>query len=145
MAAKQPCRGTDANPRERECIFPYYYEGRLYTECTLFEEAGFVYPVFRCPTWNITTKIGAVSSFTFLQLTQGYCVDPSTGELDPTLTCFDFLKVAPFSQCKNDCPGGGRPFLTHPCGSPSFRDHRRWGRAGHGRGRVITQLPSSPG
>ena len=56
------CRITPSNlvdtlRGEVECIFPFYYQGKKYDECVLYDELGFVYPVFRCPTYNITTKI----------------------------------------------------------------------------------------
>ena len=120
----RPCRSAltlaSASQGERECIFPFYYQGRLYNECILLEEAGFVYPVFRCPTWHITTKIDGTNSFTFLEPTQGYCFN-AAGELDPSATCLDFLKTPPLTQCKNDCPGGKiSPFIN---GSSSQCEH----------------------
>ena len=57
----QVCRITPSNlvdlfTGEVECIFPFYYKGVKYDRCILFEEDGFVYPIFRCPTKNVTTK-----------------------------------------------------------------------------------------
>ena len=50
-------RGSDLTAKEHPCIFPFYYRGKgPYNQCMLFEEENFVYPVFRCPTRNITTK-----------------------------------------------------------------------------------------
>jgi hypothetical protein len=71
------CRGTisDLTPtfikeREAECIFPFYYLGKLYNECVMFEQVGFVYPVFRCPVWNITTKRDGINNYGGLNLLQ---------------------------------------------------------------------------
>ena len=129
--------GTDLTGREHPCIFPFYYRGKgPYDRCMLFEEEGFVYPVFRCPTRNITTKFPGTNINHFeetLELTKGYCfnidlaiatcdftIDESGGpdcqrELDPSQSCTRDLLVPPFSTCKNDCPGGERPllFLTY--------------------------------
>jgi len=97
---------------EPECIFPFFYRDKLFTKCTLFEEDGFVFPVFRCPTRNVTTKINGTNSFPSLGLTQGICppleqniLDPNP-PLDPNLEdCPSSSRVIPFSQCKNNCPG----------------------------------------
>ena len=101
------CTETISNlgSSEKECIFPFYYEGKKYDGCIMFDQDGFVLPVFRCPVRNITTKIDGISSFEFLDPTHGYCVN-ALGELDPLLECTGFQRVPPFSQCKNDCPGG---------------------------------------
>ena len=59
----EECR---AFSREEElCIFPYYWNGKLYNECTLFEEEEFLLPVFQCPVRNITRKINGVNSFLY--------------------------------------------------------------------------------
>ena len=126
----QPCRETISNlltnRAERECIFPFFYEGKLYTECDPLEELDFVYPVFSCPVRNITTKapwtdpttgqVKMINSFPQLRRSSGYCViDPTEEEaaagqlvtLDPDDDdCFSFQRVPLFSTCKNDCPGG---------------------------------------
>jgi len=108
------CRNTPSNlvelfSGEVECIFPFYYKDKKYDGCILFEEDGFVYPVFRCPTRDITTKIDGINSFEFLPLVDGYCPTDSTDStspLDPSITdCSPFARRAPFSQCKNNCPG----------------------------------------
>jgi len=126
----QPCRETVSNlltnRPERDCIFPFYFRDKLYKECVLFEEDNFVYPVFRCPVRNITTKrpytdpdsgdMMMVNDFGDpIGLTQGICViQPSDEEaaagqlvtLNPADDdCFSFERVPPFSTCKNDCPG----------------------------------------
>merc|ERR1711892_616363 len=49
---------------ERDCIFPFYYNGRKYNECIVFTDGGFVYPVFRCPIYNITRKVNGINNFT---------------------------------------------------------------------------------
>jgi len=117
-------KGTDLSGKEHPCIFPFYYRGKgPYNECTLFEEEDFVYPVFRCPVRNITTKFPGTDINHFeesLELTDGYCFDmeaalaacnsTSPGDcnfrlLNPALECFSAFKFHPFSSCKNDCPG----------------------------------------
>ena len=107
--------------------FPFYFRGKLYKDCVLFEEENFFYPVFRCPVRNITTKISYTDPDTgevmqvndfgdTIGLTQGLCVRQPTDEeaaqgqlvtLNPAdENCFSFLRAPPFSTCKNDCPGG---------------------------------------
>eukprot|EP00092_Neocalanus_flemingeri_P036130 GFUD01039335.1.p1 GENE.GFUD01039335.1~~GFUD01039335.1.p1 ORF type:complete len:617 (-),score=141.95 GFUD01039335.1:13-1863(-) len=111
---EEPCRITPSNlielfTGEVECIFPFYYKNKRYDGCILFEEDGFVYPVYRCPTRNITTKINGINSFESLPLVDGYCPDDfmdPTSPLNPNKTdCSSFARRAPFSQCKNNCPG----------------------------------------
>ena len=109
------CRNTQSNidqyhKIEFECKFPFYYNGRSYNECILLNEDGFVYPVFRCPIRDIKTKINGVNSFNFSSLVDGgFCLsDPEDeqSELDPFAECRRFQRRLPFSQCKNNCPGG---------------------------------------
>lgn len=84
-----------------------------------------MYPVFRCPVRNITTKFPGTDINHFeedLELTDGYCIDIKAAEaagcdftsdeecefrlLNPDITdCNPFFIVQPFSSCKNDCPG----------------------------------------
>jgi len=110
----EPCRNIPSNlietfDGEVECIFPFYYNGKKFNECVLFDESDFVFPVFRCPTRNITTTINGVSSFIFADLNSGYCLsDPldNTSPLDPNnQKCSPFARRNPLSQCKNNCPG----------------------------------------
>lgn len=51
--------------KEELCIFPYYWNGKLFNECSLFEEEEFLLPAFQCPTRNITRKINGVNSFLY--------------------------------------------------------------------------------
>jgi len=94
---------------EEECIFPFYYDGRKYDKCVLFDESEFVYPVFRCPTRNITTKIDGINSYPSISevgLFDGLCpTDPSdnSSPLDPAKNCSGGFTI--FKQCKNNCPG----------------------------------------
>jgi len=116
------CRNTLSNEfdlreeAEFKCIFPFYYNGKKYDECVLFEELGFVYPVFRCPIRKITTKKNGIISFNFnaSAVTGGYCIKkktkPGTPEhklvLDPDYQgCASWNRRPPMSQCKNNCPG----------------------------------------
>ena len=124
-------RGSDLTAKEHPCIFPFYYRGKgPYNQCMLFEEENFVYPVFRCPTRNITTKYKDTGINHFeesLATTQGYCYDiklaietcdPDLEDggpncqrlLDPNATCDDYFRLPPFSTCKNDCPGGAKVY-----------------------------------
>ena len=40
-------------PGETLCIFPYYWNGKLYDECALLEEEEFRLPVFLCPVRKV--------------------------------------------------------------------------------------------
>ena len=117
------CRNTPSNfleaveNIERPCIFPFYYDGKKYESCVLFNQMNFVYPTFRCPIRNITSKIEGINSFKSDDLdnilTGGLCQDPDaqgSDELPPISTnitdCSSTQRRVPFSQCKNDCPGG---------------------------------------
>ena len=123
------CRETcDIVCNENPCIFPFYYRGKgPYDRCMLFEEDNFVYPVFRCPTRNITTKFPGTDINHFedtIELTSGICYDIDTAmatcdpdledggpgcikQLDPSIKdCHPNFSLPPFSTCKNDCPGG---------------------------------------
>ena len=48
---------------EEPCIFPFYWNGKLYEQCVFLEEMEFLFPVFRCPVRNITRKIDGINSF----------------------------------------------------------------------------------
>ena len=45
------------------CIFPFYWNGELFDQCTFLEVEEFLYPVYQCPTRNITRKIDGINSF----------------------------------------------------------------------------------
>ena len=78
-------------------------------ECILFNEEDFLYPIFRCPIRNITTKINGINSFNF-SFGDSYCLSDEENvlsTLDPDMSCGFLQKRAPFSQCKNNCQGGG--------------------------------------
>ena len=85
-------------------------EWKKYDGCVLFEESEFVYPVFRCPTFNITTKFPGtnINNYPDIKLTEGLCPsedDPDV--LDPDRTDCNQFQVKPiWSQCANNCPGG---------------------------------------
>lgn len=132
---EEKCQNTPSNLQEylageQDCIFPFYYNGQKYDKCILFTEAGFTYPAFRCPVHNITTKRDGINDFTIrinktatliqnkecpsfgcqIFQTPTYCaVDPEDqfSDLDPDLECDIVAKRAPFSVCKNNCPGVG--------------------------------------
>ena len=57
------CRS--ANIGEEPCIFPFYWNGKLYEQCVFLEEKEFLFPVFRCPVRNITRKIDGINSFVY--------------------------------------------------------------------------------
>jgi len=100
---------TDIFEGEKECIFPFIYNNQKYEECVLFDESGFVYPVFRCPTRESTVKIDGISSYPTIALTEGLCPTDQTNAnspLDPNdETCGPLARRSPFQQCKNNCPG----------------------------------------
>ena len=118
------CRNSPSNLLEAvqgtevPCLFPFYYEDQLYESCVLFDQNDFVLPIFRCPIRDITRKYPDTNINWFKSddleniLTGGLCQSTSTGAnnfliLDPNDdSCLDAARRAPFSQCKNDCPGG---------------------------------------
>ena len=107
---KNTCRESigDLTSEERECIFPFYYEGELKYECVLQTiDADFIIPNFRCPTRNITTKINGINSYTFKDtILREYCLDKN-GSLDPEIdSCDVSVRIPPLVPCKNNCPGG---------------------------------------
>ena len=88
---------------ERECIFPFFYQGQLFKECSLITLSDFVYPVFRCPVVNSEVK----TEWT----------DPDTGEVMMVNTYNETInptqRPSPFTVCKNDCPGGKVNLFQH--------------------------------
>ena len=48
------------------CIFPFYFNGKLYENCAFLEYQDFLVqgPIYRCPVRNITRKIDGINSFT---------------------------------------------------------------------------------
>ena len=62
----ETCRCTC--PGEDECIFPFYWNGKRFDQCTFLEEQEFLFPVFRCPTRNITRKINGTNSFVYADI-----------------------------------------------------------------------------
>jgi len=110
--SNKTCRENLGDPfsEEKECIFPFYYNGELQTECALQTiDSAIVVPNFVCPVRNITTKINGINSFNFTANVRGfleYCLD-ADGNLDPDeKNCSILEKVPPLVPCKNDCPGG---------------------------------------
>lgn len=114
---------------EQECIFPFYYKGKLYDECIVFEEEGFTFPVYRCPIRNLTAQIAGINNYNSLIdvndrgtsrecpnigcqffIMSEYCpvdvTDPRS-RLDPNASCADDRKRNPFGTCKNNCKGVG--------------------------------------
>ena len=118
------CRNTPSNLLEAgtdvelPCIFPYYFDGHITeTDCVQFNQGGLNFPTFVCPTRNITTKIDGFSSFSSEDLTiilvGGFCQDfdaqgnDELPPLNPDINdCGPAQRRVPFSQCKNNCPGG---------------------------------------
>ena len=88
------------------CIFPFYYNGRLYNECILLELADFVHRV-RCPTRNITRKINGINAFNSADGNRGLCgyYDSTIKELDPDAECPDSERGFVLEQCRLTCPG----------------------------------------
>ena len=66
----EECRCTC--PGEDLCIFPFYWNDKLYDRCAFLEEQEFLFPVFRCPTRNITRKFGntGINSFYYADIVQ---------------------------------------------------------------------------
>ena len=50
---------------EEKCIFPFYLNGERYDSCAMMEQDGFLFRVYLCPIYNITTKIDGINSFTY--------------------------------------------------------------------------------
>ena len=97
---------------DQPCIFPFYYNGRLYKECILLEMADFVHRV-RCPTRNVTSKIDGINSFTSEDGNRGLCgyyEDPQK-TLDPAKDCPLEERGFVLEQCRLTCPGGN--LLSH--------------------------------
>ena len=58
---------------------------------------------------HITTKINGINSFEFTGLADGLCLSDVSNKLSPlvpTKNCRQNERRFPFSQCKNNCPGG---------------------------------------
>ena len=60
------CRS--ASKEERLCIFPFYWNEKLFDKCAFLEQDDFLIPVFRCPVRNITRKIEGVNSFYYTDI-----------------------------------------------------------------------------
>ena len=114
-------KGANKGHIERPCIFPFYYKGEgPFHSCTLVQRSNFVVPVWRCPTYNITTKFRGTDINNFeddLDEVTSICLDEKTcdgaggpgciQQLDPAITdCPYSLRRIPFAPCKSDCPGG---------------------------------------
>ena len=59
-----------ANIGEEPCIFPFYWNEKLYDQFFFLEEDEFLFPVFRCPVRNITRKIDGINSFYYKDIIQ---------------------------------------------------------------------------
>jgi len=106
-------------PDESDCIFPFYYDGQRYNDCSFLEYQGFLVqgPIYRCPVRNITRKIDGINSFTpsdFIKQINGigFCVeegqDPDnlTSDLDPDRECNFFERTFfAIEPCKDNCKG----------------------------------------
>ena len=110
-------RGTSVTGFELPCIFPFYYQGKRFDNCTLLQRSSFVEPVWRCPVFNITTKYQDTDINSYEEdprepqsycLNRATCLAPDNCEvvLDPKATCPEEAKFSAFSTCKTDCPGG---------------------------------------
>ena len=53
---------------ESLCRFPFYFNGKYYDQCTMFEEDNFILPVFRCPIYDTVNKINGTNSYTYEDL-----------------------------------------------------------------------------
>merc|ERR1711915_1042018 len=92
---------------ERECIFPFYFKGKKYDECILYEELDFVYPLFVCPVQEVTTKTDGINDYSDVSYSDGLCPgDQSDQILDPNNKNCTWREAIPvFYKCKNNCPG----------------------------------------
>ena len=60
--------GTGQNGGERLCIFPFYWNGKLYDQCIMLEEDDMILPVFRCPIRDSQNKINGINAWTYEDL-----------------------------------------------------------------------------
>ena len=103
----------------------YYFDGKKIDICLQYELGSLIFPVFTCPSYNIITKFNDgdtdINSFSSKDLSkllvEGMCLeDPNdlNSPVDPEKECEQKHKRAPFSQCKNNCPGGNFYFTFEP-------------------------------
>jgi hypothetical protein len=118
----KPCTAIHS---PNECIFPFYYNNKLYNECIVITIFNWIH-LPRCPVRNITTKINGINSYSddnavfgiiYLNTDNedgnygvGYCptdVTDRTSPLDPNIqNCTNSQRRFPLYQCNNNCPGG---------------------------------------
>ena len=73
----EECRIADSLAGEAKCIFPFYFNGKKYDQCTMLEEDGFIIPVFSCPVHNITRKIDGINHFIYSDLSKQLSPGPA--------------------------------------------------------------------
>ena len=113
----QTCRESIGyfNAQERPCIFPFYYDGALQDKCFQYTtNAGFFFPLFVCPTWNVTNKMNGINSYGFRDLALAEYCPNADGELDSSdKSCPISERIPPLVSCKNDCPGGELNYILY--------------------------------
>jgi len=82
------------------CIFPFYFNGKLYKKCLYLRDYQDEFPGFICPIRNSSTQMDdGINSFTQEDLTNWDPINPIPS--DPNNPC----TVLPlFSKCNDTCP-----------------------------------------
>ena len=98
----EECRIADSLAGEAKCIFPFYFNGKKYDQCTMLEEDGFIIPVFSCPVHNITRKIDGINHFIYSDLSKQ--LSPGSGEDQHYIT---LSNMAHMTGLAGLCPAEG--------------------------------------
>ena len=89
---------------EKPYVFLYYYNGKLFTGCQMFDQGGFIHRIYMCPTRNMTTNIIGIDSFN----------SGKNGEFIHVYCDCSFLQSrVVFKQYKNYCHGGESKIKEH--------------------------------